>query len=216
MRFGGKVAGVCLLILGSPALARGQQFETPRLTIGASAGISNPLHGDLQFLAPAWDVSVRGQTAPHLIIEAFGSQWRRSERKVYGGFPLTGPNGTVGRVAEVTTDQQTRVDVFGFSFLPAFTAGRVTVAGGGGPALMVFRNDFVQRLSGCEATNPNLCVDHETHRTSNQFAVALVGTVDVRLARYLTVFGEVRSAVPTEDPGSGHITATGGIRLVVK
>ena len=34
------------------------------------------------------------------------------------------------------------------------------------------------------------------------------------LASWLTAFGQFRSAIPTEDPGSGHTSFSGGLRLV--
>jgi hypothetical protein len=213
MRFGVSAAGVCLLILGSATLARGQQFERPRLTIGASAGVSNPLHGDFQYTAKSWDADVRGQVAPHMMIEAFLSQWRHATETIHTGATFTGPDGVIRRDVQVTIDEGTRVSVFGFSFLSMFTAGRVTVAGGGGPALMGIRRDYAQRYAGCE---PAVCRDFENHRRNDTFAVSVVGGVDVRLASRLSVFGQTRAAIPTEDPGSGHIAFTGGVRLVLR
>jgi hypothetical protein len=214
MGFRRHVAGLCLLIVASPALARAQAFEAPRLTIGASAGVSDPLHGDWQFVAPSWDLGVRGQVAPHFIVEAFASQWRHTTKSVRTGLPVTGVNGPLGRIGQMMTDDQTLVDVAGVSFLPALTTGRLTVAGGGGPALMVLRHNYAQRFANCEPAS--LCRDYENQHTATTFAVALAGSVDVRLASWLTAFGQFRTAVPTEDPGSGHVAATAGVRVVIR
>ena len=214
MTFRWRVAGIFLVLIVIPALARAQTFEPPRFTISGAVGVSNPLHGDLQFLAPSWDVSVQGQVAPHVSIEGFMSRWRHSSESVSIGVPLTGPTGLLGRVDEVIVESGTEVSMVGFSFLPRFSSGRVTIAGGGGPALMIFRSDYAQRFIGC--TPASLCSDYENHRSNGTFAVQFVGSVDVRLASRLTTFVQVRAGIPTEDPGSGHVAASVGLRLVLR
>ena len=208
-----RLAVMCSFFVMLPSLSAAQPAAPARLTIGASGGVSNPLHGDLQFTAASWDVSVRAQGVPHMMVEGFASQWRHSEDDIRTGVPLTGPNGPLGRIGTLTIEDRTYTDVFGFSFLPTFTAGAVTVAGGGGPALMVLRHDYAQRLSGCEPAS--LCRDYETQHTATTFAVALAGTVDVRLASRWLLFVQARGAIPTEDPGSGHLTTSAGVRFVL-
>ena len=66
--------------------------------------------------------------------------------------PLTGP-GAIGQIGELAIEDGDRVSMVGFSFEPTFSAGRVTVGAGGGPAMMIFRSDYVQRLNGCEPSN---------------------------------------------------------------
>ena len=207
-----RVAGVLLLILATPAFAGAQTSQPPRFTIGAGGGVSDPLHGDFQFIAPSWDVSVRGRVAPHLTIEGFMSRWRHANESVHSGVPLTGP-GSIGEIAIEDGDQVTMI---GFSFEPTFSAGRVTFGGGGGPALMIFRSDYVQRVSGCEPSSAASCGTFATHRTTGTFAVHFGGGVDVRLAPRLTTFGQIRVGVPIDDPGSGHVAATVGVRLVIR
>ena len=209
-----RVAGIVLVLIVFPAFARGQTFEPPRFTIGAAGGVSNPLHGDLQFLAPSWDVSVRGQVAPALSVEGFVSRWRHTSESVRIGVAISGPSGLLGRADEVTIESGTAVSMVGFSFLPTFSRGRVTIAGGGGPALMIFRSDYAQRFSGC--TPVGSCSDYENHRSNGTFAVQFAGSVDVRLASRVTTFGQFRAGIPTEDPGSGHVAATVGLRLVLR
>jgi hypothetical protein len=202
-----------LLLLAAPAAA--QTVDPPRLTIGASGGVSNPLHGDWQFIAPSWDVAVRGQVARHLAVEGFFSRWRHSTSTRQIGVPLSGP-GLIGRVGLIEIEDLTQVSMAGFSFQPTFSTGRVTVAAGGGPAMMIFRSEYVQRLSDCDALVAASCGTYATDRSNGTFGVHLGGAVDVRLAPRLTAFGQMRLAVPTEDPGSGHIAATVGARLVLR
>ena len=213
MPFPARLAVMCSFFVMMPSLSAAQPAAPARFTVAASGGVSNPLHGDLQFTAASWDVSVRAQGVRHMMIEAFASQWRHSEDDIRTGLPLTGPNGPLGRIGTLTIEDRTYTDVFGFSFLPTVTAGAVTVAGGGGPALMVLRHDYAQRLSGCEPAS--LCSDYETHHTGTSFAVTLAATVDVRLASRWLLFVQGRGALPTEDPGSGHITASAGVRFVL-
>ena len=61
MTFRWRVAAILFVLIVTPAFAGAQTFEPPRMSIGGAGGVSNPLHGDLQFVAPSWDVSVRGQ-----------------------------------------------------------------------------------------------------------------------------------------------------------
>jgi hypothetical protein len=214
MTFPGRIAGILLVMIVTPAFAGAQTFEPPRFTIGAAGGVSNPLHGDLQNVAPSWDVSVRGQVARGLSIEGFMSRWRHSNETVQLGVPITGPTGLLGRVDEVTIESGDTVSMVGFSFLPTFTGGRVTVTGGGGPAMMVFRRDYAQRFSGC--TPVSVCSDSEIHRSNGTFAVQLASSVDVRLASRVTTFGQFRAGIPTEDPGSGHFAVSAGFRFVIR
>ena len=214
MTFRWRLAGI-LVLIAIPGLARAQTFEPPRLTIGGAGGVSNPLHGDLQYVAPSWDVSVRGQVAPHLAIEGFLSQWRHSSETLRTGVPLSGP-GPIGRIGEVAIEDRERVSMVGFTFQPTFSIGRATIAAGGGPAVMVFRSDYAQRLSGCDAGAAASCGTYETHYSNGTFAVALVGSIDVRLASRLTTFGQMRAGIPTEDPGSGHVAVSAGFRFVIR
>ena len=215
MTFPKRVAGVLLLMLMAPAVAGAQTPEPPKFTIGAAGGVSDPLHGDFQFIAPSWDVSVRARVARHLMIEGFMSRWRHSDETVRTGVPLSGP-GVIGQVGELAIEDGDQVTMVGFSFEPTFSTGRVTIGAGGGPAMMIFRSDYVQRLNGCEPSNAASCGTFETHRTNGTFAVHFGGGVDVRLASRLTTFGQVRVGVPVEDPGSGHVAVSVGLRLVLR
>ena len=210
-----RVAGTFLLIALIPVVAGAQTLEPPRVSIGGAGGVSNPLHGDLQYVAPSWDVSVRGQVAPHLTIEGFMSQWRHSTETLRTGVPLTG-SGPIGRIGELAIEDSDRVSMVGFTFQPTFSIGRATVAAGGGPAVMVFRSDYAQRLSGCDASAAASCGTYETHYSNGTFALALGGSVDVRLASRLSTFVQVRAGIPTDDPGSGHVAASVGLRLVLR
>ena len=214
MTFPGRVAGILLLMMVTPAFAGAQTFDPPRLTIGAAGGVSNPLHGDIQYVAPSWDVSVRGHVARGLAIEGVMSRWRHSDETVRLNVPLIGPGGPVGRIGEMRLDSTETVSMIGFTFLPTFSRGRVTVAGGGGPALMIFRSEYGQHYRDCDPTSA--CLDFERHRSNGTFAAQFASSVDVRLASRVTTFGQFRAGIPTEDPGSGHFAATVGLRLVLR
>ena len=204
-----------LWLVLAPGLAAAQTNDPPRLAIGGSGGVTNPLHGDFQFIAPSWDVSLRGQVASHLAIEGFMSRWRHSNRIVRTGLPLSGP-GLIGTVGEVVTEDRDQVSMVGFSFQPAFSIGRVSVAAGGGPAMMIFRSEYTQTLSGCEAAIAASCGTFASDRTNGTFAVQFGGAAHVRLASRLTAFGQVRAGMPIDDPGAGHVAATVGVRLVLR
>ena len=212
MTFRWRVAAILFVLIVTPAFAGAQTLEPPRMSIGAAGGVSIPLHGDLQFVAPSWDVSVRGQVAPALSIEGFMSRWRHTNESVRIGGPISGPTGLLGRV-DVSIESGTAVSMVGFSFLPTLSRGRVTIAGGGGPALMIFRSDYTQRFSGC--TPVSLFSDYENHRSNGTFAVQFAGSIDVRLASHVTTFGQFRAGIPTEDPGSGHYAVSAGFRFVI-
>src|SRR5215204_408060 len=130
MTFPGRAAAIFLLMLETPAFVGAQTFEAPKLTIGAADGVSDSLYGDFQYVAPSWDVGVRGQVAHHLTIEGFLSRWRHSSDRVLTNTPLTGPTGSLGRIGEVTIESGESVAMAGFTFLPTFSRSRFTVAGG--------------------------------------------------------------------------------------
>src|SRR4029079_12864506 len=98
----------------------------------------------------------------HLAVEGFMSRWRHSTESVRTGVPLTGP-GSIGRIGEIAIEQGDRVSMVGFSFQPTFSSGRVSVAAGGGPAMMIFHSDYLQRLSGCDAAAAASCGSFDTH-----------------------------------------------------
>ena len=214
MTFPGRIAAMFLLMLAIPAFTGAQTFEAPKLTIGAAGGVSDPLHGDFQYVAPSWDVSVRGQVARGLAIEGFMSRWRHSDETVRINVPLMGPGGPVGRIGEMRLDSTVAVSMIGFTLLPAFSRGRVTVAGGGGPALMIFRSEYGQHYRDCDP--PSACLDFERHSSNGTFAVQLASSVDVRLAARVTTFGQFRAGIPIEDPGSGHFAVSGGFRFLIR
>ena len=214
MTYPGRIAAILLLMVVTPAFAGAQTFEPPRLTMGAAGGVSDPLHGDAQYVAPSWDVSVRGQVAGGLMVEGFLSSWRHATDSVRTSVPVTGPTGTVGRIGKMILESGQTVSMVGFTFLPTLSRGRFTVAGGGGPAMMIFRSSYAQRLSDC--TPVSLCFNTEGHRSNGTFAVQLAGSLDVRLASHVTTYGQFRAGIPTQDPGSGHFAATIGVRLVLR
>ena len=108
------------------------------------------------------------------------------------------------------TDHRTRA--LGWSLLARGTASRVTVSGGGGVSYLLYSRDYRQTMSGCEPAS--LCRDSGQAFDNGSFAAQLQGGVDVGIAPHLAVMGQFRAIFPIEDPGSGHHTIVGGVRVV--
>ena len=159
----------------SPAIAAGQDAP-PKLSIAAGGGITTPFHGDLDFTAPAWELSVRGAIAKHVVLEAFSEHWQREQRAV------TYKMRTVGANALATGGSR-----------------RVTISGGGGIGAFAYDR---------RGSSGNVF-------SSDGFTVQGVAEVDVALARRVQVFGRYVLVVPVRDPGFGHGTIGGGVRIVL-
>jgi hypothetical protein len=88
----------------------------------------------------------------------------------------------------------------GFNALATGGSRRVTVSGGGGIGAFAYDR---------RATTGNLF-------TSNGFTVQGVAEADVAVARRVQVFGRYLMVVPIVDPGFGHGTVMGGVRIGLK
>jgi hypothetical protein len=97
------VVAVGLGVWVHPAAA--QTGEPARFTLSAGAGVSNPLHGDFDFIAPSWDVAVRGRASEHLTIEAFVAEWRHTKRSDYFDIPIQSPAGVIGRIGRISSQR---------------------------------------------------------------------------------------------------------------
>jgi len=210
------IGAAVAVLVGLLTTASASAQEPARFTVGGGAGISHPFHGDFDFQARSWEVAGRGRAAEHLTIEGFASAWRHSTETVRTGLPLEGPTGrigTIGEVAQRTTDQTL---AFGLSLLPTVQAGRATVTLGGGANVMFFQHRFDQELSDCVATAPVNCGSFANARTVSDLGAHLLAGVDVRLTGRLMAFGQFRVLVPARDPGSGHSAVIGGLRLAMR
>jgi hypothetical protein len=96
-------------VLALPLSAAAGQDAPPKLSIAAGGGVATPFHGDLDFTAPGWELSLRGAIAKHVVLEGFFEQWQRQQR---------------------STNYKMRT--VGFNALATGGSRRVTISGGGG------------------------------------------------------------------------------------
>lgn len=198
----------------SPTRAGAQQ-DPPRLTIAAGAGVAVPLHGDLDFTAPEWQVSVRGAVSPHFALEGFLTDWRHDRTRVLLDQAIQGPSGFLGRVARIEDTTTHKVRVVGVNALATGTIGRATIAGGGGISLWQFDRRFRQTTTGCEPAVAELCRTVENPFSSSRQSGQAVVDLDVAVTRRFHVFGRYQLVLLFQDPGSGHGSAAGGLRVVL-
>ena len=198
----------------NPARAAAQQ-DSPRLSIAAGAGAAMPLHGDLDFIAREWQMSVRGSVTPHFALEGFFSSWRHDTTRVLLDQAIQGPTGFLGRVGRIEETTAHKVRVVGVNALATGTIGRVSVAGGGGIGLWMLDRRFHQSSTGCDASVPQLCRSVASTFTNNSETAQAVVDVDVAATRRVHVFGRYQLLLLFQDPGSGHGSAAAGLRVVL-
>ena len=200
------------LLLGAmlllPGLATAQSSGPgPRLSLGAGAGVTFPLHGDFDFTPWAWDADVRLAVARRVLLEVAVGEWRHSESRVSENIPVAPPPGVIGRLEQKTTRVQRSSQV---NVLATGAVGRVHITGGGGIGLLEHRRRTRQDVSGCPANIP--CQSFESTFSNTSFAAQLVGGAQVALAGGFAVYGQTRFIVPTNDPGGSDVRLTGGLR----
>jgi hypothetical protein len=200
------LAFVPLLVLLDSASATAQGVDPGRVSFGAAAGISDPLHGDFGFRAPSWEVDVRLNTWTFLASSVFVEQWRHTDEDVSTN--VITPTGRIDRLTRARTDQ-TRV--VGWSLLGK-SNGRVAVNGGGGVSYLLYSRESSTKLEGC--TPASLCGASASDFDNGAFAAQVQAGVDVRVIPRLAVTGNFRLVAPVEDPGAGHITFLAGARLI--
>jgi hypothetical protein len=167
------IAGSVLAL--SPSIATGQD-ALPKFSVAAGGGIVTPFHGDLDFTATGWELSLRGAIAKHVVLEGFFEQWQREQRAV--NYKMR----TVGANALATG---------GF--------GRVTISGGGGIGAFAYDR---------QGSSGNVF-------SSDGFTLQGVAEVDVAVVRRVQLFGRYLVVVPVVDPGFGHASIIGGVRIVI-
>jgi len=198
----------------SPAVVRGQDAP-PKLTIAAGGGIATPFHGDFDFTAPAWEVSVRGSIARHVAVEGFFEQWEHAQGNVLLDQAIQGPGGFLGRVARIEQRTTYRMRTAGVNVLATGGSPRVSFVVGGGIGQLAYDRRSANTTSGCDAGTAQLCRSTENIFSSESFTVQGVAEVDVAVARRVQVFGRYVIVVPVSDPGFGHGSVGGGVRLVL-
>ena len=206
-----RMAGVATVVLAMSAAAPAQAQEPARVSATFGAGIANPLHGDISYIAPAWQTSIRVAVSTHMLIEASYGEWRHSESRDITNVMMQGPTGLLGQVDAIhIRTGETRPSI-AFNFLGAWSSGPVLITAGGGPGVMLFRRHYTQTLEGCHGSVP--CSNMDSRFSSGSFSVQAVAGLDVAVSSRLGVFGEFRLAVPVEDAGSGQTAVVGGVRV---
>jgi len=189
-----------------------QDPDARHVSVGAAAGLATPLHGDFDFTATGWQADVRFDTARYFGFGVFFEEWRHTEEDIFTDQTISGPNGPLGRAERTTVRTDHRTRALGWSLLARATASRVTVNGGGGFSYLLYSRDFTQTTSGCEPAS--LCRDFSQEFDNGSFAAQLQFGADVAIARHVAVMGQFRAIFPIEDPGAGHHTVVGGVRVV--
>jgi hypothetical protein len=197
-----------------PSVA-GAQAAAPKLSVAAGGGIATPFHGDVDFTAPSWEVSVRGAIARHVAVEGFFEQWEHDKGTVLLDQAIQGPAGFLGRVARVEQRTTYRMRTAGVNVLATGGSPRVSFFGGGGIGQLAYDRRFTSTTSGCDAATAPLCRSTQNSFSSESFTVQGVAEVDVAVVRRVHVFGRYLIVVPVSDPGFGHGSVGGGVRLVL-
>ena len=209
--------GVLLVLAGlvcwaQPAAAQSRQL--PRFAVGVGAGISDPLHGDFGFLAPSWDVSIRGAAGRRVATEVFLSEWRHTDATESVDVPILGPTGAItGRIGRLSQSTRRTAWTLGANVLPTFSRGRVTVSAGGGAGFIMFGRRYHVSQADCVGSAATACGGYENSHASGSISAQLAAGIDVALTKHVSTFGQWRFVVPLSDPGSGHSAAVGGIRI---
>lgn len=210
---GTKLGGwtvACALLMPWAAAAQDNGLP-PRVSVGGSAGIALPFHGDFDFTPWAWDADVRFALSPHALFEVAVGDWRHSERTTRENLPVQGPSGPIGSIAryeETTTRVQRSVQA---NLLFTGAAGRVRVNGGGGGGLMTHERSTRSVTEGC---SPQVsCGESHFAFSSISAAFQAVGGTDLQLSRQVALYGQVRLLVPMRDAGSSDVRLTTGVRV---
>jgi len=209
-RIGLPALAVLFILAACPAAAQGPDGR--HVSVGAAAGLATPWHGDFDFTATAWQADVRFDTARHFGFGVFFEEWRHTGEAFFTNQTISGPNGSLGRVERITARTDHRTRALGWNLVARGTASRVTVSGGGGVSYLLYSRDFRQTMSGCEPAS--LCRASGQEFNNGSFAAQLQGGVDVGIAPHVAAMGQFRAIFPIEDPGGGHHTIMGGIRVV--
>jgi hypothetical protein len=199
--------------LVTPSVTNAQ--PAPKLAIGASAGIANPLHGDFDFTAPEWQISLRTTVSDHFALEGFLEEWRHTTDEVRHNVTLQGPVSVVAHVGRISSRTVQVTRIAGFNALARATFDRVTLTAGGGPSMWLYERRFNQTLTDCESTQPNGCRDFANRFSNSSFSVQAVGGLEVALTSRLALFGQYQFAAPTVDIAGGHSSVGAGVRVRV-
>lgn len=196
-------------LLAAPTVAAAQ--DTPGLAVSAAAGVANPLHSDLNFLAPEWQIALRTHVSPKTAIEGFFDQWRHTTRTEFHNVPLQSPEGLIGQVGLVTTENVLVARAAGVMALADGSIGRVRISGGGGPGYLVYQREHRTSFVDCQPVQ--ICGDQERDSANGSFSLHGVARADVPLNSRFGLFAQYKMSAPVNDLGSTHLSLTGGVRV---
>lgn len=187
----GLFACLCLLAAAFAAPASAQGPDDSRITLSGAGGIAFPLHGDFDFNAPEWQITVRATVSRHFLLEGFFDEWRKNSQQRFTRF-------------ESNTTYTMRT--VGVNWLVRGFIGRATVTAGGGPGFLLYSRRFEQAVDD---------QSFENRFTSQSFVVQGVAGVEVPITSIISGFGQFKFVMPIEDPGFSHMSVAGGVRVRV-
>lgn len=179
---------------------------SPRVSVGAGAGLAIPLHGDFDFTPWAWDADVRLKMGPHGLLEAAAGEWRHSATTVTENIATTG--GAIGRLQQTTSRTQRFVQA---NVLATGSHGRVRLAGGGGVGLLQHQRRTRTDATACSGAAP--CGSFSSMFSNATGTVQAVGGADVSLSHAVALYAQARFLVPMTDPGGSDLRLTTGLRI---
>jgi hypothetical protein len=191
-----RIVFLLVLVIASPVLASAQ--DLPAVEVRTAFGISNYLHGDIDYTTPTWLLAVRlGKGA--IAFEPEFTLSRHEETETFD-------NGTLTPTVQVSS---TRYSSFAGNIIGRW-GSRVSGYAGGGVGVYSERRRFTQ-------TSGDLVFEND--RTQGPRAGAqVVGGIDVPVASRIKIFGQARYEIRSfEDPGGGSVVqGFAGVTFVVK
>jgi len=200
LRLARLVSCSCLLLAAWIAPASAQALEDSKITVGGAGGVAFPLHGDFNFNAPEWQLTVRATVSRHFLLEGFFDEWRKKTQDSGARF-------------ESSTTYTMRTA--GLNWLARGFIGRAAITGGGGIGFMHYDRLFEQIVNDCQSSTPGSCQDFENRFNSQSFTFQTAAGLEVPIASVVSAFGQYQFVAPIEDVGFSHSSIAGGVRIRV-
>jgi hypothetical protein len=188
----------------------------PRVSASVTAGLASPLHADLEFNTPEWQLAVRAATDKHVALEVFFDQWRQAEATVASGGRFSGIGGLTGTYDAIRYGTEFTVRTVGFNALLSQSFGRVSVSGGGGPGFLVLRRVSWLKYQNCRVNQPDACVNGRSSHADGSFSIQGVAGSEITITTRtptIAVVTRFQFILPVRDPGSGHTSLLAGLRV---
>jgi hypothetical protein len=190
-----------------PATAGAQSTESPRVSIGAGAGVAFPYHGDYNFTPWAWDADLRIRMSRRVMLEVAAGEWRHDETNVYEDLPYGVGPGRIGRLEQTSSRQMQMAQA---NVLFRGGGARVAALAGGGVGVLNNKRQTRSLSTGC-SPGP-VCGDFRSEFSRAMGTAQGVGGIEVRISGGLYAHGNARFIVPLEDAGSMELRLTAGLR----